>query len=338
MNLHLESFLQMNTVPVISSTLSPMYLNTFIKLQYGFSDHTSCAIFRRGINHTYYVEHKNNKYVFRVYSLKWRSETEIQEELNLLIQLKEDGFSVSYPIEDQQYSYIQTLNAPEGPRFAVLFSYAKGEIIRNPTPNVCHVLGQQMAKFHTYTLGKQLRRIDYNASSLSTWAYTLAKNHFSAELEEIKYVQRANELLLSLFDRINKDKTRFGIVHLDMWYDNMKIDNDLTITIFDFDNCGNGGLFLDIGYTAMLLFRHEPDKVAYATKINEFYAGYQKLTRISDEEFKLIPYAGLAIWIHYMGIHVQRFDDWSNVFLSKDFLKYWINTVKSWMEYNGIDI
>jgi hypothetical protein len=52
----------------------------------------------------------------------------------------------------------------------------------------------------------------------------------------------------------------------------------------------------------------------------------------------LIPYGGLAIWLHYNGIHVERFNDFSNPFLSEEFLKYWIHTVNQWMEFNHIKI
>ncbi len=56
------------------------------------------------------------------------------------------------------------------------------------------------------------------------------------------------------------------------------------------------------------------------------------------EEKKLIPYGGLAIWLHYTGVHIERFNDFSNHFLSEEFLKYWIHTVNQWMEFNEIKV
>ena len=150
-----------------------------------------------------------------------------------------------------------------------------------------------------------------------------------------------NERLLKFFLEFNKadsDNLRYGIVHLDLWYESMKIKNESEISIFDFDNCGNGWLFLDIAYSLMLLFRNEPDKEKYKKKRDSFFQGYESINSISKEEKRLLPYGGLAIWLHYTGIHVKRFDDFSNQFLSDEFLKYWIHTVNQWMEFNKIKI
>ncbi len=114
----------------------------------------------------------------------------------------------------------------------------------------------------------------------------------------------------------------------------MTVNSQKQITLFDFDNCGNGRLILDVGYAAMLLFHHEPDKEAYEEKYYQFITGYGQIGDLSEEEIKLLPYAGVAIWIHYMGVHVQRYNDWSNVFFSENFLNYWIESAKRWLKYN----
>ena len=37
--------------------------------------------------------------------------------------------------------------------------------------------------------------------------------------------------------------------------------------MFDFDNCGNGWLFLDIAYSLMLIYRNEPNKTLFKDKM-----------------------------------------------------------------------
>ena len=51
------------------------------------------------------------------------------------------------------------------------------------------------------------------------------------------------------------------------------------------------------------------------------------------EELKLIPTAGQAIWLFYLGVQSQRFD-WSNIFLTENYLKMYIGRLKSWITYN----
>lgn len=328
----------MNYAPAISSIISPEYLAAFIIENYRFDKNTTCRILKIGINHSYLIITPDKKFVLRVYSLDWRKEQEIDEELWLLDYLSENGISVSYPIKDYNNNYINQVKAFEGDRFAVLFSFADGESVRIPTEKMSYQLGVTMAKIHQLTVNKTIKRKDYNSDTLVNWAFQLAKDHFTKPSTEMQYFERANSVIDSEFEKADLSSLRNGIVHLDLWYENMKIANGSELTIFDFDNCGNGWLFLDIAYSLMILFRNEPNKENFNTKRNSFYDGYESITSISKEEKRLIPYGGLAIWLHYTGIHVQRFNDFSNQFFSEEFLKYWIHTVNQWMEYNEIKI
>ncbi|WP_299984204.1 phosphotransferase [uncultured Pontibacter sp.] len=328
----------MNYAPAASSILSPTYLAEFVVNRYDFDETTTCRILKTGINHTYLITTSNQKFVLRVYFYNWRSEDEIREELRLLDYLKENDISVSYPIKDCDGNYINRIAAFEGERFAVLFSFAEGDSVRVPLESVSYSLGVTMAKMHQLTLNRTVKRKYYDASTLVTWALQAAKRHFTEPSFEMDYFEQASAVISAVFEKADTSSLRYGIVHLDLWYENMKVKDESQITFFDFDNCGNGWLFLDMAYSLMILFRNEPDQAKFESKKESFYRGYESVASISDEEKRLIPYGSLAIWLHYTGIHVQRFDDFSNQFLSPDFLKYWIRTVNQWIEYNGIKI
>ena len=49
---------------------------------------------------------------------------DVAEELRLLTHLKQNNASVSYPLTDKRNELIQDINAPEGKRYGVLFSFA----------------------------------------------------------------------------------------------------------------------------------------------------------------------------------------------------------------------
>ncbi len=117
----------MEFFPVTDSTISNTALNEFVKEKYFLGEGFSCSLFRTGINDTYFLSNGTEKYVARVYSHNWRSETEILEEIELLCLLKEKGLSVSFPIRDTEGCFVQALKAPEGNRFMVLFSFAEGD-------------------------------------------------------------------------------------------------------------------------------------------------------------------------------------------------------------------
>ena len=328
----------MTSFPVSDSTLSAPHLALYLQEKYGFDKNATCKIFRTGINHTYMVTDRATRYVFRVYSHQWRTAVEIAEELRLLDLLRENGISVSYPIKDNTQSYIQEILAPEGMRYGVLFSFAEGKKIRNLDENNCQTLGALMARMHQDTLNLRLERVDYTIQELAVQPYLYAKKYYDESLEEMQFVKKAGGYLAALFTQADTSQLRKGGVHLDLWYDNMNITGEGVITLFDFDFCGNGWLVLDVAYFAVQLFNTEPDKEIYVAKVAAFYGGYESLTPLSDEEKRLIPHVGLAIWIFYLGVQAQRFDNWSNIFLTENYLKHFIGLIDNWLDYNGIQI
>jgi Ser/Thr protein kinase RdoA (MazF antagonist) len=120
-----------------------------------------------------------------------------------------------------------------------------------------------MATVHKITLGQRIGRTDYTAHTLVVRAYEHIKPYFSESPEEMKFIRASGKVLTSLFDQRLAQNRRRGVVHLDIWYDNMSITGEGRITLFDFDNCGNGWPVLDVGYFCMQLFYTQPDKEEY---------------------------------------------------------------------------
>lgn len=326
----------MDYFPAINSILSPEHLANYLMAQYGLSKHVQCSVIRQGVNHTYKVVDGTSQFALRVYCHNWRSKEEIQAELDLLNLLQKQQIGVSGPIGDKGGHYIQELPALEGNRYAVLFSFAQGKSIRNPDLNVCHQLGVEMARMHQLTENKKARRKEYNAESLVQWAFDQVGHRVPLDAEPMQYFQRASHLITKEFEQADSGQLRLGIVHLDLWYDNMKITDDGQVTFFDFDNCGNSWLFVDLAYCLMLLFKNEPDRTQFELKKKTLIDGYESICGISDEENRLLPYGAAAIWLHYAGVQASRFDDFANPFFSEAFLQHWMKMTDVWMKYHGI--
>lgn len=323
----------MTQFPVTTSTLSATALGQFVTEQYNLSENCTCQLFRTGINHTYFIADNETKYVLRVYFYEWRSKSQIEEEIKLLLLLKENNISISFPIADKKGEFIQDINAPEGMRHAVLFSFAEGEKIRFMDAATCFAIGSLMAKIHTVTANKSIKRINYDVETLVQLPYVYAKSHFSESITEMQFVKKQSEKISKTFEKIDFTKVTKGIVHLDIWYDNMNVTDQNEVTIFDFDFCGNGLLIFDVAYFCKQLLHIEANKDDYELKVESFLNGYQNIRTLSKEEIKMIPDAGAAIWIFYLGVQSQRFD-WSNIFLTENYLKMFIGRMKSWIEYN----
>ncbi|HAY3551209.1 phosphotransferase [Elizabethkingia meningoseptica] len=324
--------------PTINSTLSPNDLGKLIQQKYGLSDKTECSIFRLAMNHLYIIYDGENKYVFRVYTHNWRTKSDIEEELRLLLHLKEADRQVAFPIADKSNQYIQEIEAPEGTRFGVLFSYAKGAKTAKFSPQTSFLIGQALAKVHQSTENFELARISYNTQNLLDNPILRIKKFFNNSNNEVIFLEKLSAFLTLKIQSIDKPKMRYGSVHLDVWFDNLHIDDEKEITFFDFDFCGNGYLCFDISYFLFQLLATNLNEEEYQEKAESFLNGYETVTEISAEEKKFLPYACLAIMVYYISVQCDRFEYWTNIFVNEDHLKRMVGNLKRWISYNKIEI
>jgi Ser/Thr protein kinase RdoA (MazF antagonist) len=324
--------------PTINSTLSPNGLGQLIQRQYELTGNTECSIFRLAMNHLYMVHDDENKYVFRVYTHNWRTQLEIEEELRLLILLKEAHRQVAFPIADTSNNFIQEIEAPEGTRFGVLFSYAKGIKTAKFSAQTSFLIGQALAKVHQTTENIELRRMSYNTQNMLKNPVVRTKEFYNKNTSEIEFLETLSAFLTLKMENIDQQKMRYGAVHLDVWFDNLHIDDEKEITFFDFDFCGNGYLCFDISYFLFQLFATHLNEEEYQVKADSFIKGYETVTKMSDEEKKFLPYGCLAIMTYYISVQCDRFEYWTNIFLNEDHLKRMVGNLKRWIAYNKIEI
>ncbi len=312
--------------PVTNSNLSAKHLALFLQEKYSLSENTKCQIIHAGINDTYLITDNLEKFIFRVYSFNWRSKIQIEEEIKLLNLLKEANISISYPIKDNKNNDIQPLNAPEGERFGVLFSYADGQKQHILSIETHFKIGELMGRLHNATNNLTLERVTYNSQIILKDSLKQIAHFLPEDTTEMAFMQSTQTYLLQEFEKIDTSKIRTGVVHLDIWFDNLNVTEDNKITIFDFDFCGNGWLSFDIAYYILQLHNVEKYEAQdYQPKIDSFLAGYESVNKINDEEKRLLPILGISLYFFYLGVQCQRFDNFSNSFLNENYLKRFIN-------------
>ena len=329
----------MSSFPVSSSILSTTHLAQFLQETYNLSPDATCRLLKAGVNHSYLVTDGSTKSIFRLYNLNWRSEKEIEEEIKLLNLLNEGGMPVSYPLTDVAGAYIQTLEAPEGKRFGVLFSFAEGEKLLTYSEELHYKMGAIMAHFHQLTHNLTLDRVTYTPQIMLVDSLEHLKPFLPEESEEMQFMYVTQRYLLDELSKIDSHKIRQGLVHLDIWFDNLNIADNDKITLFDFDFCGNAMQCYDLGYYILQIHSTEADEKDYIAKRAGFLAGYESIMKISDEEIRLLPMLGLCIYFFFLGIQCQRFDNWSNLFVNELYLKRFINLrLKRWADFNKMQI
>jgi Ser/Thr protein kinase RdoA (MazF antagonist) len=303
---------------------------------YKFDSKVNCKLFRTGINHLYRVVAGDDKFVLRVYTLNWRTKLEIEEELRLLNYLHENNVSVSYPMPDRNGNLILEVEAPEGKRHCVLFSYAEGSKIPHFDEEVSFNIGMTMGKMQKVVDNFKLDRTTYSPEVLLINSTRAIRSFFGNDNEEVVFLERTTQHLLQEYEKIKPDEVRKGVIHLDIWFDNIHVTKGNQITIFDFDFCGNGWLSYDIAYFLLQLYNTQQDHKIYEKKADSFLKGYETVAPISEEEKRIIPFLSVSIWIFYMSVQCDRFDNWSNIFLNEDYLKRYVRMIKKWMDYNDI--
>ncbi len=128
----------MNHIPVLRSILVPEALSSLVEAAYGLTV-TRLQLIKAVVLDTYRVWTSAGLYILRVYPRRRRTFAEINAELDFLAYLHSQGAPVSIPVVQRNGERLLTLQAPEGTRYAVLFTYAQGE-----------PLGENLAAIHMY--------------------------------------------------------------------------------------------------------------------------------------------------------------------------------------------
>ena len=324
----------MNHFPTSHSILAEYPLGDYLIQKYNLSENTSCQLIKSWVNDTYLIEDETKKYIFRVYRFNWRSKLEIEAELKFIDLLKEKNIPVSYPIYDKKNQWIQAFSAAEGKRYGVLFSFAKGEKRMILTPQIHFKIGTVIANIHQHSHSLKLNRIYYTPQVLLENSFQKINKILLNESAELTFIKNIKQDISIFFQQANSNQFRKGMVHMDIWADNLNIDKDDNFTIFDFDFCGNGWLVFDYAYHLVMLFITTPDKEIYKKKAIAFQKGYHSVLNLTEEEEKSIPQIGAALLLYFLGFQSEKF---KVIFINENYVKGFINSrIKTWWEYHQL--
>ncbi len=320
--------------PVSSSILSARYLSGWVQEYFFPTDAVVfCKLLKSGINDTYSVQCSTGRFVLRIYAYSWRTPLAIEEELKLLNVLHGARLPISVPVMHNGGQYILPIDAPEGERYAVLFTHAPGSKQQQLPAALHQQVGNMMARMHQTTMGMELNRPDYTADTLLLQSLPQIAACLPAHTPEMQWLQRTQTQMLALLADVDTKNLPKGIVHMDVWFDNMNITDDGQATLFDFDFCGNGWLCTDVAYYLMQLFYTERDAAVCTQKTEAFMKGYEAIRPLMPQERALLPALGVSMYFFYLGIQCARFENWSSMFVNEAYLAGYVNRiVKPWYD------
>jgi len=226
---------------VVHTTFSSDAIRERILPYYDLPDPVTCTFFKRGLNDTYLVSTRDRQFALRLYRSRWRSREAVAGEVEALLHLSSKGIPVAAPIARSDGELMTGLDAPEGPRWAVMFNWLKGDepIYRNETH--ARIYGRLAAQLHIASddLPSTVERTPLDLNYL-----------LERPLENLRPALQSRPAMATRFDalvdrvraRMESAKDRlwdWGFCHGDLHCGNTRIDGQ-QLALFDFDCCGPG--------------------------------------------------------------------------------------------------
>ncbi|MFI5148558.1 MAG: phosphotransferase enzyme family protein [Bacteroidia bacterium] len=290
----------MSVVHALYSTPPPSLLHDKLEGEYGLKV-LEIRFLKRGFNDTYLVRTGKERFILRLFRQGRRSESEIRSELNWLCFLQEKQVPVSGALHDKKGGLLQTLDLAEGIRFAALFSFAEGKMIRKPDITQCYQAGEALGKLHKVSLDYNPGPLhwDYRPEQVISFVQNSIANCMKAYPADLQWLdETANQIRA----RLSGVQLQAGLCHGDLQAENFYYEQD-TVRFIDFDFCGPGPLLYDLG--AYTWYDH---RAKTKEMLARFYAGYASQMELNRTQENLIPVFGMLRALFLMGMW-NRFND-----------------------------
>jgi homoserine kinase type II len=205
---------------------------------------------------------------------------ELSEEMIILHRLNHAGFQLSLtPFKTLTHSLVY--HAP--PFHGVLFPFVEGKVEMIST-KILNEMGIAMAQLHQTPVAlNNLRNYDnvgFSPQKINSYcSSTDAVPDFAKAFKELK-----GEKMVENWEKSHLPQ---GLIHGDMYYDNILFHEGRILAILDFEQAGIGDYLFDIGIALSGSALHQ-GKIDNEL-VKEFLQGYQSVKKLTTKELELIP-------------------------------------------------
>ena len=233
---------------------------------------------KQGIENTnYLLKSKNSKFILTIFE-KRVLKKEIPFFINLMDRLSSLGVNCPKPLKNKNGKFLINIQN----KTACIVSFLKGKDKKNLTPRNCYEVGSLIAQIHMYTKKMKLSRV--NSMGIKKLKPLINKIKFkSREFNNLEKFLRIN-----LRD-INKKwpkKLPNGIIHGDLFIDNIFFKNDKLSGIIDFYFAANDYFMYEIAICVNALCFDQTNSKFYLNKkkVKSLIKGYEKIKKLSSKE------------------------------------------------------
>ncbi len=308
--------------PVLRSILAPALLSALVETAYGLTV-TRLQLIKAVVLDTYRVWTSDGPYILRIYPGHRRTRAEISAELDLLAYLHLHGAPVSIPVVQRSGERVLPIEAPEGRRYAVLFTYAPGEPLGEDLVAI-HTYGQTLANVHAIadTLPPTLARTPLDLAFLLN--RPLAQLHqLGQRNDDWAFLQDVADRIGPQIAALSTAAPYMGYCHGDACGNNAHVDADGRVTFFDFDFCGLGWRAYDLA----TFLSGESTAVTDA-----LLQGYQAVRPLLDEERTAFPLFQIAQSIWMLGTRASYINEWGEIHFTDRFVDHIVGFIRTTFE------
>jgi homoserine kinase type II len=239
----------------------------------------SFAPIEEGIENTNYVIIANKKkYILTIFEKRVK-EQDLPFFCELISLLNKSGFKCPLPLLNLENSPISTFKRKK----LTILTFISGKSKENLSKENCEDIGKEAAKLHLLTSNFKIHR--KNALSIESW-----RNMFENIKDKcIKIHKDLPNLIEANLKDIEKNwpsNLPSGIIHADLFKDNIIFENNKVSGIIDFTFSCNDFYALEIAicFNALCFDGVKSNLSFNVTKAKKFIDGYSSIRKLSDQE------------------------------------------------------
>ncbi|GAB4215371.1 MAG: phosphotransferase enzyme family protein [Roseiflexaceae bacterium] len=300
---------------------------------YPIGNVTDCRFLSLGVNDTYLVTaNGDDRYILRVYRAGWRSPAEIAYELEALAHLRGRGVAVAAPLPCRAGRLIQTIAAPEGPRYAVLFGYAPGHApsYREHPDDVAFRYGQAVARIHAATddFRSAQPRFRIDQAHLLEQPLAALGRLLAQRPDDRRELEDLAGRIGTALAQLPLSELEQGFCHGDCHGGNAHSGAAEDLTFFDFDCCGHGWRAYDLAVFRWSGCLHSKEKEQAIWP--PFLRGYLSVRPLAAADQRAVPLFVGARQIWLMGLHAGGAPVWGHSWLDDAYFERALTFLRGW--------
>lgn len=251
-------------------------------------------------NSNYLLTADAGRFILTLYEKRVAAE-DLPYFLGLMEHLAASGIPCPTPVHARDGSVLATLCG----RPSAIVTFLSGTSLARPTPMHCHEVGRALAALHL--AGQHYRGHRANDLGVRAWRPLFLRCGPAAAIESV-VPGLAGEIgeELAQFDAAWPSDLPSGVIHADLFPDNVFFQGDGVSGVIDFYFACNDQLAYDLAI-AMNAWCFEVDGQFNVTKARQLLSGYQAVRALQADEVRALPLLARGAAMRFL---LTRLYDW----------------------------